>query len=358
MIYIRTDANEEIATGHMMRCMTIATELIRLGQDVEFIVKDKPSIDMIEGNFSYNVISVPQNEDEFAEIEIIREMVSGVDNPIIFLDLYRFDAKHMQAIKKFAKVVTFDDLYEEKYPADIIINYNLYYRFFDYKRRYENTKTTLLLGEDYVPLRSDFEGAFGAKKRVVEDVMVICGGGDKHRVLYPLVERICQKGLNLSTNFHIVVGRLNPDKDKFSLVKRQDNIFIYENIEQMSSFMEKMDVVISAASTVLYESCKMTIPTIFFCMEENQKYDKEFFSEDDVMLYAGDIRSNRDAVLDKIIDLFVYLQENHDVRTLMQQKMRSLIDGYGAIRIAKAIIKLVEDDDEKKNSDHNCKRRQ
>lgn len=346
MIYIRTDANEEIATGHIMRCMTIATELIRLGQNVEFIVRDKPSIDMIEGNFSYNMISMPQNEDEFAEIEIIREMVSGVDNPIIFLDLYRFDAKHMQAIKKFAKVVTFDDLYEEKYPADIIINYNLYYRFFDYKRRYENTKTTLLLGEDYVPLRSDFEGAFGAKKRVVEDVMVICGGGDKYRALYPLVEKICERGLNLSINFHIVVGRLNPDKNKFDLVRGQDRIYIYENVEQMSSFMEKMDVVISAASTVLYESCKMAIPTIFFCMEENQKYDTECFSEDDIMLYAGDVRSDKNAVLDKILDLLIYLQGNYDIRKSMQDKMKNLIDGYGAARIAKAIIKLVGEEDE------------
>ena len=31
MVYIRTDANEKIATGHVMRCLTIAEEIIQLG---------------------------------------------------------------------------------------------------------------------------------------------------------------------------------------------------------------------------------------------------------------------------------------------------------------------------------------
>ena len=47
MIYIRTDANHEIATGHVMRCLTIAEELKRENRDVCFVVSDEASLPLI-----------------------------------------------------------------------------------------------------------------------------------------------------------------------------------------------------------------------------------------------------------------------------------------------------------------------
>ena len=43
MIGIRTDANSIIATGHMMRCITIAKEIVARGQAVTFFVADTES---------------------------------------------------------------------------------------------------------------------------------------------------------------------------------------------------------------------------------------------------------------------------------------------------------------------------
>lgn len=40
MIAIRADANAEIGSGHISRCLAIATELKRLGQEVIFITAD------------------------------------------------------------------------------------------------------------------------------------------------------------------------------------------------------------------------------------------------------------------------------------------------------------------------------
>ena len=47
MVYIRTDANEKIATGHVMRCLTIAEEIIQLGEMVHFFVSDEESAILI-----------------------------------------------------------------------------------------------------------------------------------------------------------------------------------------------------------------------------------------------------------------------------------------------------------------------
>lgn len=45
MIYFRTDANEKIATGHVMRCMTIAFQLQKMGEKIKFLFRDQSSVE-------------------------------------------------------------------------------------------------------------------------------------------------------------------------------------------------------------------------------------------------------------------------------------------------------------------------
>ena len=48
MFYIRTDINEIIATGHVMRCLSIADAAKRQGEDVIFILSDENGKKYIE----------------------------------------------------------------------------------------------------------------------------------------------------------------------------------------------------------------------------------------------------------------------------------------------------------------------
>ena len=62
MIFIRTDANEKIATGHVMRCLTIADEILDLGGKVCFIVSDKQSLSLIQDRgFKYIITNSEWN---------------------------------------------------------------------------------------------------------------------------------------------------------------------------------------------------------------------------------------------------------------------------------------------------------
>ena len=58
MIGIRADANEQIATGHIMRCMTIADEIKKLGEEVIFYTADDVVVELINSRgFNVEVLS-------------------------------------------------------------------------------------------------------------------------------------------------------------------------------------------------------------------------------------------------------------------------------------------------------------
>lgn len=108
MIFIRTDSNNEVATGHVMRCITIADKLIKYGEKVKFIVKDVDTVNLLDGKFEYINIPVDNIRTIYDEILYIKYIVNSEQNtPKILLDLYIFDAEYMHKLKTFAKVISF-----------------------------------------------------------------------------------------------------------------------------------------------------------------------------------------------------------------------------------------------------------
>ena len=171
MVYIRTDANNLVATGHIMRCITIAKKIKTFNEDVVFIVKDDDTVKMIGGKFKYYRLPSHEITDIYNEIPFIREIVANDKNAKILLDLYIFDATYMSLIKSFSKVITFDDIFKEFFPVDMIINYNPHYYIYDYQTRYHNWAGKLLLGESYVPLREMFENACSDENEKVKNII-------------------------------------------------------------------------------------------------------------------------------------------------------------------------------------------
>lgn len=341
MVFIRTDSNNEVATGHVMRCMTIADKLIKYGEKVKFIVKDVDTINLLDEKFEYISIPTENIGTIYDEILYIKDIVNSEENtPKILLDLYVFDAEYMHKLKSFAKVISFDDIFNEYLPIDLLINYNPHYTIYNYNGRYRKKNIKLLLGMEYVPLRAQFENITALFRKNINNILLISGGGDKEHALLKIINEVCEKKMNLKYRFHIIAGFLNEDLDELEKISDNENIVLYHNVHNMAQLMRKMDIVISAAGTVLFECCKMQIPTIFYCMADNQEDVIEGFGKDNLMLYAGDIRYLSQQVPTHIIEFIEYLDKNPYVREEMIVRMQNQIDGKGAERIAREIIKL------------------
>ena len=137
---------------------------------------------------------------------------------------------------------------------------------------------------------------------------------------------------------HVVVGRLNEDKDKlYKLADELPFLQLHENVSDMASLMTSCDLAVSAAGTTLYELCAAGVPSISFCLADNQLTAAKAFDEAGAIPCAGDIRRSCDEVLGNVMNFVTYMSENSKKRKAALETMRQLVDGKGAMRIAKAL---------------------
>ena len=79
-------------------------------------------------------------------------------------------------------------------------------------------------------------------------------------------------------------------------------------------------------------------PAIFFVSADNQQYDSEFFGQEERMLFAGDIRKDREKCLERIYRGLKTLLEDGAMRDRMKEALGRITDGCGAARIATQLV--------------------
>lgn len=354
MIFIRTDANEQVATGHMMRCKAIAYELDRLGKSVTFLVSDSDSIKLLEGEqFSFRILNTrwdnlgTKEELEIMKAVLLKSRESEKEIPILLVDSYYVDNNYFHTLKSYAKIIFLDDLAEDIYDVDVLINCNVTYEKYDYHNRYKNRNTNLILGPDYVPLRRQFSEIGSEKKdygiKHMLSMLVICGGSDSENVIYSILDNLRQKELLGSYYYYVVVGAYNPHLNEIIKIAAEfSNVNILYNISDVAEVMEKCDLAITTASTVLYECCAAGLPAVFYTVADNQEPDAEVFSEKYGFIYVGDFRKCREEVLRNIEKATRDLSSDISLRKIMSDNMRKIVDGKGSKRIANLMSRLFE----------------
>ncbi|TCL59446.1 UDP-2,4-diacetamido-2,4,6-trideoxy-beta-L-altropyranose hydrolase [Kineothrix alysoides] len=344
-IGIRADANEEIATGHIMRCITIAKQLMKMGERVCFFVADEFAVPMLkQAGMEYVCMQTKWKEPE-SELQTLSFELKETGCEKLLVDSYqvtngKYAIIYFEALKKICDVIYIDDMFEAVYPVRMIINYNAYHHRFPYKEVY-GQDTKLLLGTEYVPLREEFSEEDGAFCKGKRHVLLSSGGGDVHNalsgILAEAVTRETLSGVVLDT----VVGRFHQREDELkALADRHEQIVLHRNVENMAKLMGGCEAAVSAAGTVLFELCAMQVPTVFFVCADNQKYDSDFFDKEERMLFSGDIRTDRVGCIKRICDELERLLQDEELRGEMKKKLHEVTDGNGAARIAEEIIKL------------------
>ena len=157
MILIIADANEQIGTGHIMRCISIATALSQLGEEVLFITADH-NPDLILSHHGFHSVCLDSKYTDFDNgIDTIKKIINQLNARMLIVDSYYVTNNFFAAVSQLIKTVYIDDYNSACWDIHYLINYNIYASDYDYSQ-YKPEYTKLLLTPYYAPLRKEFVG--------------------------------------------------------------------------------------------------------------------------------------------------------------------------------------------------------
>lgn len=333
MIGFRVDANEVIATGHLMRCISIALECKKRGQQcIFFMAEDKETERLRKAGFQYYILNSDwKNLDN--EISEFQKILENYKLNYLVVDSYQATAGYLAALEEIQPVCYIDDLKREVYDVSVVIHYISPFKNDSYEEMYRNTHTELLNNMKYAPLRPEFHCK---KEKVIREksILITTGGTDFYNVAGK-VAALCQNSMQIkSYKIHLIIGSMNQHETELEqLAEKYTNIILHKNITNMSDYMRLCEVAVSAGGTTLLELCACKIPTVCFSFADNQVKFANDMGKIGAVKYVGDARKIED-IENKIVKQLLIFIKNEEERKKYADCMGKLIDGHGTERIA------------------------
>lgn len=329
MLYIRTDMNQTIATGHVMRCLSIADAARDMGRETVFILADGQAVPLLkERGYAYMILHTPWNDMD-AEIPELKKRIEERGVRRILIDSYQVTESYLRNLSELVRTYYIDDVNAFFYPVNGIICYANYQERFAYPQRYPDAE--LYLGPKYVPLRKEFCLCPPKHiKRRAERLLLLSGGSDPYGILESILEK---PETNLFSRVDVFCGMYHAGYERLRAKYRPDErIRLHRAAPDLKTYMEQADLAVSAGGTTLYELCAVGTPAISYAMADNQLLNVKKFDEDGLIAYAGDVRT--DGAADALARLIVKYREDMNLRARVSQRMQKFADGKGAERIA------------------------
>ena len=343
MIGIRVDANEHIASGHVMRCLSIAEALHELGVETLFFTSDYYAEEMIAKR-GFRAICLNNDwNDKDSELDqlipLLRENLPG----LLLIDSYQVTERYLTELHRVVKLAYIDDLNAFDYTVDIVINYSVYAEELDYP-----PGKTYLLGMEYAPLRKQFNISEETLKRAIEDrrknkqILVTTGASDPYGIAGKIVREILKQPEFEKYQIAVVKGKFWDtnifDQNNTDALGENapERIILHENVENMAELMLESSMAVSTGGSTLYELCACCVPTITISYADNQLGNVKGFADRKIMAYCGDVRDEMFSYKN-LIDNLITCDRNIDI---IVEKMNTMHQGSarGALHLAKSIM--------------------
>jgi UDP-2,4-diacetamido-2,4,6-trideoxy-beta-L-altropyranose hydrolase len=337
-IVFRTIAGKAIGFGHLRRCLTLAAELRPRTANVasiRFLLDGDPEAVALAEAAGFEARLVTGGEPAAT-----RALLQGLDGAVLVVDSYELREDCFVAWRPAVRrLIAIDDLADRRLDADVIVNSSpgagrLVYR--------AAADCRIFAGPTFALLRPSFRDLPGrAIGPDVARVLVTLGGTDPANSTPAVVSAVLRAVPGAAVE--VVVGPLfgaTPALDAIA-AREADRLHVHRGLGDLKALMLAADLAVSAGGQTLFELAATGLPAAAICLAPNQQPNIDALA--DVTLLAA--ASADDAALGATVEeVCRRLARDPGLRRTLSAAGQRLVDGRGAIRVADAIVALVDDE--------------
>lgn len=341
-VAIRADASVQIGTGHVMRCLSLASVLREQRTDVVFLCRDLDGhlCDLIAER-GHAVLRLPRSEELKLDWQSDAEQsLAALDTTAIdwlLVDHYQLDARWESRMRALApKLMVIDDLADRRHRCDVLLDQNLSEAM---ELRYEKLvapSCRQLLGPQFALLRREFIDALRelhVRTGELRRMLVFFGGSDPGNETAKVLEAIRRLGSKVP-QVDVVVGSSNPHHAEIARLCRElPGAHYHFQIDNMAELMARADAAIGAGGTTTWERCCLGLPALVTILADNQVALTEAVAKRGAIINLG--------WADKLsADDYANAIAALTPAQLLQMSRRGmeLVDGKGTERVAQALL--------------------
>jgi UDP-2,4-diacetamido-2,4,6-trideoxy-beta-L-altropyranose hydrolase len=285
-VAIRTDASIVIGTGHVMRCLTLADELLECGVEVVFLCRELPGhlCGWIESKgFSvYRLTADPSSPvngiDPKKDAQEVLAILAGNPSPLwdfMVVDHYGLDKSWEHQVRKAVQqLVVIDDLADRQHDCELLLDQNYY---MDMPKRYTKlvpAKCRLFLGPSYALLRREFTKAraeLRARDGEIKRILLFYGGSDPTGETGKALDAVIDLA-RADIAIDVVVGQANPERETIRhQCELMHNTHYHCQVEHMAELMAMADLALGAGGSTAWERCSVGLPSLTTIVAANQE---------------------------------------------------------------------------------------
>ena len=352
-ITFRTDASNQIGTGHFMRCLTLADEMKKQGAHIRFISRNLPLhlIEMLnaKGMEYISLITDASQEpiDELAhsswlgtsqtqDAQATLQALADQTWDWIIVDHYALDERWEKSVRaNCKKLVVIDDLADRKHDCDVLLDQNFYA---DMQTRYINKvpeHCQLLLGPRYALLREEFRilrNMVKVRTGEVKKILVFFGGVDADNCTSLALQALAK--LNIKLQVDVVIGSQHPNRKRIQQDCITYGFTCHVQTKRMAELMAEADLAIGAGGSTSWERCCLGLPALLVAVAGNQIDIAKALDSIGACYYLGekDVLSSG-SIQYSINELLV---ASDHVLSISEQAF-SLVDGLGKNRVSEVL---------------------
>lgn len=271
-ILIRCDASQTIGLGHITRCLVLANEFKKSGNNIIFAIKNNElAIEKIKEQQFDMLIS---NDDNFDYFKWIVDIIEQQKIDIFIGDIRDGFPIELISYMKNKNILTVAIDEPSDYAKECDICFYPPHAIID-KTKY---KGKVYQGLEYVILRPEFYEKFEKVKNKIPNVLVMMGGTDAYNLTLPVIKKLDKKDEYFEIS--VILSEKNKDFSLLNEFKRTANhkINIYNKIDNMAYFLNNIDYAVISFGASAYEMLLMTIPSVHVCLNDEHYEASNYFS--------------------------------------------------------------------------------